>query len=195
MNQMCMRVDKSRQHHPSAHIHFFRGLALFQFFDSCGRTNRRNHSITHQYRAIANHANIEKRMTPPRPASPHGNNLRSAADQQRAAHRVLTPSPPFCYTPPQTHPGQTPRSLSVWSYSPTAAPADSTIHHSARRSFQSSAPLSCPAIPSASIPAPLEIPEKSCRTASVFQLPLRLPPPLHQAKYPAVPAILVSKIP
>ena len=77
-----MRINKSRQHHASAHIDFLSGTRLRQRLHFRTRTHSRDHAIANQQRAISKDAEVRKRFAAPRRTPAKRKQLRSTSNEQ-----------------------------------------------------------------------------------------------------------------
>src|SRR6267154_6778391 len=126
MNQVGMRIDKSRHHHTSAHIDFLSGPRLRQRLHFRTRTHSRDHAIANQQCAISKDAEVGKRFAAPRCTPAKRKQLRSTSNEQAGrqveeyyapvaqaldaandpSHGILKRSQPSLDKPAQKHPAQ-----------------------------------------------------------------------------------------
>jgi hypothetical protein len=75
MNQVRMRIHKSRQHNAPAYIQLLRRFRLCAPLHLRARPSRNDLPAAYQHRAVFNQTNFGKGITPPRTASPQRNRL------------------------------------------------------------------------------------------------------------------------
>ena len=95
MNQVRMRIHKSRQHHAPLNIQLLRAARLRQRLNFRTHPDRSDAAVAHQQRPIFHDSEIRKRLPAPRTASAQREHLRSPSYEKgiRSRRRVLCPKP------------------------------------------------------------------------------------------------------
>src|SRR5882757_1240894 len=126
MNQVGMRINKSRQHHAPSNIDFLSGTRLRQRLHFRERAYSRDHAIANQQRAISKDAEVRKCFAAPRRTPAKRKQLRSTSNEQAGRqveeyyapvaqaldaandpiHAILKRSQPSLDKPAQKHPAQ-----------------------------------------------------------------------------------------